>query len=66
MIAATDVRFSANPPSKSAGLLNFRSEIFVNLLFAPPTGQTVVIVGDTKSPLLSATLPLNPSRTRSP
>ena len=45
VIAATDVRFSANPPSKSAGLLNLRSEIFVNWLFAQPTGQTVVRVG---------------------
>ncbi|MCX6940639.1 MAG: carboxypeptidase-like regulatory domain-containing protein, partial [Verrucomicrobia bacterium] len=44
MIAATDVRISANPPSQSDGLLNFRSEIFVNRLFAPQTGQTVVRV----------------------
>jgi len=45
VIAATDVRISANPPSKSDGLLNFRPEIFDNRLFAPQTGQTVVRVG---------------------
>ena len=44
MIAATDVRIPVNPPSKSDGLLNFRSEIFVNRLFEPQTGQTVVRV----------------------
>ena len=44
MIAATDVRIPINPPSKSDGLLNFRSEIFVNRLFEPQTGHTVVRV----------------------
>ena len=44
MIAATDVRIPVNPPSKSDGLLNFRSEIFVNRLFEPQTGHTVVRV----------------------
>ena len=34
----------SNPPSESDGLLNFRSEIFVDRLFPPQTGQTVVRV----------------------
>ena len=42
MIAATNVQISANPPSKSDGLLNFRSENFVNRRF-PPISHTSLL-----------------------
>lgn len=42
MIAATNVQISANPPSKSEGLLNFRSEKFVNRRF-PPISHTSLL-----------------------
>ena len=45
MTASTDVRISANPPSKSDKLSSFCRNIFVNRLFAPQAGQADLRVG---------------------
>jgi hypothetical protein len=68
VIAATDVRISANPLSTPHAMLSFCRGIFVNRLFGAQTGQAASKRGgDYRGPIRFPhfTLPLRPSRIRS-
>ena len=68
VIATTDGPIFANVPSKPNELLKFRREICVNRLFALLAGLMDLRAGDQRGLIqfLPVTLPLNPSRIRSP